>query len=538
MSFENEENKNKDIEIGLNETDETSAPEMTAGNDSAVSTDSEEPTEEISDMSDLPEATDAELSETVVIPEATETDPSETVVIPEAAWEENEEPEAEKRPKKIHPSAHAVYLAFVGLVFLGLTAVFLFLPRTKYSELEKRDLATFPDAAGFWNNPSQFTADISHWFSDSEPYRDEMMSFSMTLRDGMRFNIGGGEDAVSFKPAVAEDTSQEEDLKEQGNPLANANSKMANAGILIVGSGPDVRALMAYGGTAQSGSQYIKALDEYVKAFPDVNIYALISPNATEFYLPDKAKGTSKSQKATMEHVRTTMNPKVKYVDVHSYLAAHTKEDIFLRTDHHWAPLGAFYAAKALAKTAGVPFKELDSYDRHVVHGYVGSMYGYSKDIAVKNAPEDFVYHTPKNVDSETTYITYNLDKNFNIASTTGPYKGKFFHEYPDGSGGAYCTFMGGDSHTVKIKTGTPSDRRILIIKDSYGNPIPAYLFYSFGEIHIVDFRYFPKNMKQYVKDNKITDLVLAFNVFNVCNNTSMDKVRGFLTQQEGVKTE
>ena len=220
-------------------------------------------------------------------------------------------------------------------------------------------------------------------------------------------------------------------------------------------------------------------------------------------------------------------------MDAYSQLSAHTTEPIYLRTDHHWAPLGAHYAAKALAKTAGVPFRELDSYEEHVIHNYVGTMYGYSKDISVKNAPEDFVYYKPKGLTPETTYITYKLDKNYKIVDETGPYKEDFFHDYPDGSTAAYCTFMGGDHHIVKVNTGTPSERRMLIIKDSFGNAIPSNLFYSFGEVHVTDFRYFPKNMKKYVDDNKITDIVLAFNVFNICSSKSMERVRNFLTQSE-----
>ena len=40
---------------------------------------------------------------------------------------------------------HKLYLVIVGGVFAALTVVFLFFPRTTYSELEKRDLAEFPD---------------------------------------------------------------------------------------------------------------------------------------------------------------------------------------------------------------------------------------------------------------------------------------------------------------------------------------------------------------------------------------------------------
>lgn len=432
--------------------------------------------------------------------------------------------------------AHVLFLVVVGMIFLAFTVVFLFFPRSEYSELEKRDLATFPSLDSIGHNPSKLTADISRWFSDSEPYRDHFMGMSMTFRDALKFRPGGEEEAISFKPAAQDEKMPEtEEAPEevaQGNPMANANAKLANSGIIVVGTGKDVRALMAYGGTGKMGEGYIKAVNAYQEAFPEVNVYALVIPTSTEFYLPDRASKLSKPQRPTIDHVKENISPKVKFVDVHSILAAHTKEDIYLRTDHHWAPLGAFYAAKALAREAGVPFKEIDSYDSHVIQNFVGSMYGYSKDISVKNAPEDFIYYTPKNLNPQTSYITYHTDKNYNVVSQKGPYIDSFFKQYPQGSSQAYMTFMGGDSQIVKVKTGSPGNRRLLIIKDSFGNPIPSFLFYSFDEVHVVDFRYFKKNMKQYVADNKITDIALAFNVFNVCSGSAMDKVRVFLTQE------
>lgn len=450
-----------------------------------------------------------------------------------------EDKETNSAGKTKKSASYVLYMVIVGLVFAGLTVVFLFFPHSTYSELEKRDLKTFPPLENLLKNPSQYTADISAWFSDSEPYRDVFMSLSMGIRDALKLRVGEGDEVVSFRPAAQspEGTEAVSDTPEaQGNPLADANAKIAHAGIVIVGSGPDVRALMAYGGAEKSGTPYLHILKAYKEAFPDKNIYAMPIPTSTEFYLPTKAAKASRPQKPTIDYIRENLPPGVRFVDAYNYLAGHTKEDIYLRTDHHWAPLGAFYAAKALAKTAGVPFKELDSYERHVTHNYVGSMYGYSKDIAVKNAPEDFVYYTPKNVDTKVTYITFHLNKDYQITSETAPYQSNFFHKFPDGSGGAYCTFMGGDSHLVKIKTGVPGNRRLVIIKDSFGNAVPGYLFYSFNEIHVVDFRYFPRNMKEYVRDNKITDIVVVMNSFNICSPATSEKIRKLITQPSGIR--
>ena len=292
---------------------------------------------------------------------------------------------------------------------------------------------------------------------------------------------------------------------------------------------------MAFGGSASGGGGYVDLLNTLATEFPDKNIYAMIAPLATEYYLPEKAAKASKPQKPFIYSVRDRLSPKVKFVDIYDELLKHKKEDIYLRTDHHWAGLGGYYAAKRLAETAGVPFKGLDAYDKHVVKGFVGSMYGYSKDISVKNAPEDFVYYVPNQVKYDSEFVSYTLNKNFKITKESHPYKSSFFKSFKDGSGNAYLTFIGSDQVFVKVKTSTPGNRRLLIIKDSYGNAVPGNLFYSFNEVHVIDFRYFTHNLKKYITDNGITDIAVCFNVFNAYSNGSASKVKKMLTQSGGI---
>lgn len=442
-----------------------------------------------------------------------------------------------------HPrGASILYIAVLLAVFGTLTAVFLFMPRSQYSELEKRELATFPDTKILTQDPAAFTSAVSSWFSDSEPYRDQFMTLSMSLREAIRHplttSLEADEQQVVFRPAAPEAPKADADkqpAQDAEEDTVDENAKLASSGTIVVGSGDKVRTLMAYGGGRQAGQSFIKTMEAYTEAFPDKNLYALIAPIATEFYLPAKAKNVSKPQSDPIYFVRDNLPAKVHFVDAYSALAAHKDEDIYLRTDHHWAPLGAFYAARELAKCAGVNFPGLDSYDSHVIHNFVGSMYGYSKDIAVKKAPEDFVYYTPRGLDPQTTYVTYFTDKSYRITSETKPRSGPFFYKFKDGSGNAYLTFMGSDSKLTKVITGTPGNRRLLIIKDSYGNALPGYLFFSFAEVHVIDFRYFNRNLKKYVADNEITDIVVAFNIFNMSGHGPR-KVKAFLTQSGGSK--
>ncbi len=455
-------------------------------------------------------------------------------------------PRAASKPASAKAGAK-LYIFLTAGVFAVIAFVFLFFPRSTFSELEKRELATPPQFTVDRLLSSEYASDLSHWFNDSEPYRDMLMGLSMKTRDAMRLNVGG-EDAISFHAAESEDapaadaidtaSAIDDELADVPDYTApDGVSKIAHKGIVVLGTAPTARALMAYGGV-KGGDKLVRTAQRYAAEMPGVKIYTMIAPIATEYYLPEKAKSASKPQITTLDNIKATVGPTVKYVDVYNALKAHAAEDIYLRTDHHWAPLGAYYAAQQFARTAGVPFRTLDNgYEKKVVHGYVGTMYGYSKDIAVKESPEDFVYYKPTQVDYTTTFRIYKVNSQYKVIGEGSPFKSEFFKHFKDGSGAAYCTFMGGDQLLAKVETGTKNGRRVVIIKDSYGNPIPSFLFYSFEEIHVVDFRYFSHNIKKYCAENRITDLVFAFNIFNAYSGSAASACERFLTQGDNTFT-
>lgn len=445
---------------------------------------------------------------------------------------------------------HIIYIAIVATVFAVFAVVFDTFPRSVVSELEKRELKQFPEFSWDRLADGSFTRDVSSWFSDSEPYRDQFMELSMYIKHLTASPaVGDDEETVRFHASDDQQGSGDETESEEpgektadinladslNNDFIEENAKIANKGIIIVGSGPNVRALMAYGGSAKGGVSYAEAANKYKEVFGDkVNIYCMVIPTSTEFYCPEKAKKCTNPQLPTIKNIFEHLAPGVKPVNIYNTLAEHKKEDIYLRTDHHWAPLGGYYAAQEFARVAGVPFKDLSHYERRVTHGYVGSMFGYSKDISVKNAPEDFVYYVPQGVEYETTYINYNINKNYQVTGEGKPFKAAFFFKFKDGSGGAYCTMMGGDTKLTQVRTSTKNGRRVIILKDSFGNMLPGYLFFSFEEVHVIDSRYFTKNMKDYVAENKITDILFANNIFKAYSDGTYKSYLRFLTQRAG----
>ena len=444
------------------------------------------------------------------------------------------------------------YVAVVALVWLFLTAGFNLLPRSRVSTLEKRDLQRFPSFTLDSLADGSLTAAISSWYSDTEPYRDTLMELSMQFRhwEGLRLgeeNIEflAGDKAIDTQPVAEVESAEapEEQVEKQDSVKtvkafdyadvegeAEDIAKVSSSGIILVGSGENVRALMGFFGTENGGRKYAAAVNPYGEALGrGVNVWCMPIPTSAEFYWPEAAAKYTKRQWPVFNSIFSNLGDGVRPVDVYSVLAEHVDEPIYLRTDHHWAPLGAYYAAQEFARVAGVPFRDLSAYQADTVHHFVGSMYGYTQNAAVKRAPEDFVYYVPTEVEYTTTHINYELDEEFHVVSESRPFQGKYFFSFKDGSGAAYTTFMGGDIKQVKVETSTHNGRRLLVIKDSFGNALPGYLFYSFEEIHVADFRYFTKNVADFVDEHRITDVLFANNITNTCVPYTYSRLRKLL---------
>ena len=476
----------------------------------------------------------------------------------------------ERTPKRRRIS-NAGYLVTLLLAFETIGIGLIVFPRSTESITEKRELKEFPELTADSYFSGEFTEGVSEWFSDTVPFRDDLTNMSTSLRelrgfrqDGIRLhNVGQvqtsdpeitlpeskpdpvpeqttapqtsaalSESEKTSEPAQTERTeittsAPKENEPEEINP--DDSVTITNNGIAVVG----IRALMLYGGSFSVGERYAEVINKYKDALgSDVNVYSMIIPTSCEFYSPPSVAAYCASQLDNINHVYGILDNDVVAVDAYTALSSHTNEDIYLRTDHHWAPLGAYYAAQAFAKAAGVPFSDISEYEQRVVHDYVGTMYGYSGDIVLKNNPEDFVYYVPMNVNYTTTYYDYILQDG-KIAGAYDPYEGNFFIKYGDGNGMAYCTFMGGDAKIVKVSSDAGTGRKLAIFKDSYGNALPGYLMGSFDEIYVIDMRYFTHNAVEFLTENGVTDVLFANNAFHAATASTVTYYDNFLTQSD-----
>lgn len=339
------------------------------------------------------------------------------------------------------------------------------------------------------------------------------------------------------QPLAAQHRNTPQHTSAQTSPLAAAADTAEihryevrkSRNIIVVDSGLHTRAFEPFGSLPSAAVPYAEMINTYKRRLGDsVRVYCMTVPNAVAYYCPEEARQWTRQEKPALDNLYRHLSDSIEKVEIYDALSRHVDEPIYSRTDHHWSPLGAHYAAAEFARKAGVKFNPLSSYEPVVVKNFVGSMYTFSKDMAVKRASEDFIYYEPQGLQYKATFITYNLAKGRTV-SENAPQEKPFFIRYKDGSAGAYCCFMGGDPRTVKVETGVKNNRRLLIMKDSYGNAVASNLFYGFEEVHVIDFRYFPHNIISYIRENHITDLLFCNNLIHACSQATARKYTALL---------
>lgn len=315
------------------------------------------------------------------------------------------------------------------------------------------------------------------------------------------------------------------------------NVKKARKGIIVVKTDSIVRAMEPYGGCSDDGAAYARAVNEFKRRYSQANVYCMIIPNAVAIYCPDSVSSWTADEQTYINRFYSKLDDDIKGIQLIDTLNNHRDEYIYLRTDHHWAPLGAYYAARTFAQSAEVPFKSLEDYTPQVIRHFVGTMLKFSGEKSLSNYPEDFVYYIPNDVNYEATQIKYynrtyrKRRRRYTVLTAKPKENVSFFRSYDDGSAAAYSTFMGGDLNTTMVTTDTNNGRRLLILKDSYGNALPPFLFASFEEIHVVDCRYFLGNIITYAKDHQITDVLFANNLIHASTPAISQNYMRYMTQ-------
>ncbi|MCH5195830.1 MAG: hypothetical protein J1F28_03895 [Oscillospiraceae bacterium] len=325
--------------------------------------------------------------------------------------------------------------------------------------------------------------------------------------------VNSSSTAESSSEESPDSSSESQSSSSETQNPAKGNGELSG-GLVIFDDGST---FSLYGGGKTVGQDYAKQLNKFKELLGDVKVYSLVSPTSGSFYLPNEYKKYMASEKDNIDNINSYLSG-VTPVDVYSVFEKHKSEYIFFRTDHHWQPLGAYYAAQEFAKVAGVSFTPLSEYETVTREGFVGALYHYSnEDSRIKNHPDTFTYYIPKNSYNVVKYDTQMqtvLNGNVKLPATIDLYDPSEWY-----------LIFGLDNDIKHVTTDCKNGRKLMIIKDSYGNAFVPYLTSSFEEIIVIDMRN-KVNAVEIAKNYGITDLVFVMNTFSATGSTNESKLK------------
>ena len=423
----------------------------------------------------------------------------------------------------------AVVLFVVPLFALGVTSL---VDKDKtVSEKENRALKARPAFTFQALFNGSFTKNFEEYYADTFPLRDFFLSVNQKLSNVLTQAAGkndlvliekegkddfGGE-ALTKEPK--KDVTQEQETKAPYQPQVNDDEVYENGYILI--DKDRKAALEIYGIDKTKIRKYTDVVNRLAQKLSAQKIYALLAPTATEFYSPEDYHTGNRSQKAGIAYAYEQFKqPNLKGVDAVSSIGMHLDEYLYFRTDHHWTARGAYYAYSAFCQAAGLEPVPLNALKSGRIEDFVGSMYRYTNADVLKDNPDYLEYFLPRR-QAEGEYYDNASMKNghhLTIVSTKVNADNK------------YLAFIQGDTPLSKIVTDQKNGKKILVIKDSFGNALVPFLTDNYEEIYVLDPRNIETDLSAFVKEHGIQD-VLLINYSLIGGNTSylkaLDKMIG-----------
>lgn len=412
---------------------------------------------------------------------------------------------ARRKLAMINTIVFGTVLTFVGVLF------FIF-PRQEVSDFEKRKLSPMPLFSWDAMLHGKYIDSIDLYAADHFPFREELVEFSFNMKEwrGIKNKEIAFYNATDIKKPESIDPRKVADTAVTDTALSDtvAGPPGEEVNNLFIYEG---RAMEIFGGNCNMAQSYARTINKYQTALQGkgVQIYDIAVPSSIEFFAPGQYKKQYSTEKKNIDCVYGALDPNVKGVDAYSSIAAHTNENIYFRTDHHWTGLGAYYAYTAYCTSAGLTPLSLDQMEHKQKTGYLGSLYWLTRDSRLKENPDTVDYWKIPGKYKTTVYHKGNETKG---------YVGSIYAESASGANG-YGVFLGGDWPLMKIESENKNGKKAVVVKNSYGNPFSTYLPYHYETVYVVDYRYYGGSLLELIEKEKITDLVFLNGVFSI--NTS-----------------
>lgn len=255
------------------------------------------------------------------------------------------------------------------------------------------------------------------------------------------------------------------------------------------------------------------AIQNFAQTYEDIPVTMMLVPDAA-CILTDRlpAFAEVEDQRQMFSMAERKLGDSVNWIDTVSILNKHKSEKLYYKTDHHWTTQGAFYVFQEAAQTFGIEGDVSDDFVSYTVTDSFNGVLAASSGVGLDERELIDIY-VPTEGDDD-VIVDY-VDEG---RKTTSLYDSSKLDTRDK-----YGVFLGGNTSVIDIKTVSTSQKRLLIVKDSFADCFIPFLAPYYREIVVVDPRYYSGTMDEIMDTYRITDALILYsgNTFFTDNNIS-----------------
>lgn len=417
------------------------------------------------------------------------------------------------------------HLSFLNIfIFLVLIYIFAILnmlaPKDKtISEVENRTLAKKPIYSLDNLLSGKYFRDFEDFFADHFFDREKLVKVSkdITSLKGIK-----REEEVFLVDFAGQNVGGNEAPDDEVNENSEGDNVVATTtgNLLILND----TVMELYKFNQEKAKLYADMINTVSEKFGEnVKVYSLLAPIQIEFLENEKYKSLSDSQIDAMKFVNDNFSDNIIFVDAYTPIKKHYDEYVYYRTDHHWTALGAYYGYTGFAKAAGLDAVPLDSYKNNEARDYLGYISTVNPSETVNKNPDTVVYFIPP-VKTEMKVFYYDKE-----TGEKKSYNGDVINKKYTMLDQKYGIFLGGDSALSVIKTNAETDKKIMVIKDSYGNAFVPFLTPHYSEVYVVDPRHYKDSIVDLINENDIGEVMFLNYILTTNFDSFMNSVLNLL---------
>lgn len=245
----------------------------------------------------------------------------------------------------------------------------------------------------------------------------------------------------------------------------------------------------------------VDAINEFKKSNEDLLVNFMLVPTATSI-LDDKLPlyAPVDDEIEYINNVKSYLLDDIKFIPIYDKLKANKNEYIYYKTDHHWTADGAYLGYEAFCESSGIEATNKEDFEKIIgSNDFYGSL---SSKVGLFGLYRDKLnIYIPKNSNLLVNYVIEQKKETSLFNSDKLKHKDK------------YQVFLNGNHPLIEIETDKNLDKKILVIKDSFANNFVPFLTENYGNIFLIDLRYYTDSINEFIKNNDINEVLFLYNV-------------------------